>query len=77
MFLHPYIENQSNMSNILIGLVIAMFIGTAVFVGYHYNENYDYDYAGGHSIPVDLHIQETAPELLQVIEKQEGFQLII
>ena len=77
MFLHAYIGNQSNMANILIGLVIAMFIGTAVYVGYVYSENYEDDYAGGHSIPIDLHIQETTPELLQIIEKQEGFQSII
>ena len=77
MFLHAYIEIQSNMANILIGLVIAMFIGTAVYVGYVYSENYEDDYGDGHSIPIDLHIQETTPELLQVIEKQEGFQSII
>ena len=44
MFLHAYIGNQSNMANILIGLVIAMFIGTAVYVGYVYSENYEDDY---------------------------------
>jgi len=77
MFLHAYIGNQSNMANILIGLVIAMFIGTAVYVGYVYSENYEDDYGNGHSIPIDLRIQETTPELLQVIEKQEGFQSII
>ena len=76
MFLHAYIENQSNMANILIGLVIVMFLSTAVYVGYHASQNYSDD-AYGHSIPVDLHIQETTPELLQVIEKQEGFQSII
>ena len=56
MFLHAYIGNQSNMANILIGLVIAMFIGTAVYVGYVYSENYEDDYGYGHSIPIDLHI---------------------
>ena len=53
MFLHAYIGNQSNMANILIGLVIAMFIGTAVYVGYVYSENYEDDYGYGHSIPID------------------------
>ena len=77
MFLHAYIENQSNMANILIGLVIAMVIGTAVYVGYVYSENYEDDYGYGHSMPIDLHIVEITPELLQIIEKQEGFQSII
>ena len=77
MFLHPYSRIQSNMANILIGLVILMFIGTAVYVGYNYSQSYSYDDAGGHSIPIDLHIVETTPQLLQIIEKQEGFQSII
>ncbi|WP_067960756.1 hypothetical protein [Nitrosopumilus sp. Nsub] len=64
------------MANILIALVIAMFVGTAVFVGYNYSQSYSDD-AGGHSIPIDLHIVETTPELLQIIEKQDGFQTII
>ncbi len=54
-----------------------MFVGTAVYVGYNYSQSYSYDDAGGHSIPIDLHIVETTPELLQIIEKQEGFQSII
>ena len=33
--------------------------------------------AGGHSIPIDLSIIETTPELLQIIEKQNGFKSII
>jgi len=65
------------MANILIALVIAMFIGTAVFVGYNYSQSYSSDDAGGHSIPIDLHIVETTPELLQIIEQQDGFQTII
>jgi len=65
------------MGNILIGLVIVMFLSTAVYVGYHASQNYSYDDAGGHSIPTDLHILETTPKLLQIIEKQEGFQSII
>jgi hypothetical protein len=53
-----------------------MFVSTAVYVGYHASQNYSED-AGGHNIPIDLHIVETTPELLQIIEKQEGFQSII
>ena len=64
------------MANILIALVIVMFIGTAVYVGYHASQNTSDD-GYGHSITIDLEIMETAPELLQIIEKQEGFQLII
>ena len=64
------------MANILIALVIVMFVSTAVYVGYHASQNYSED-AGGHNIPIVLHIVETTPELLQIIEKQEGFQSII
>ena len=53
-----------------------MFIGTAVYVGYHASQNTSDD-GYGHSIPVDLEILETTPELLQIIEKQQGFQSII
>ena len=64
------------MANILIGLVIVMFLSTAVYVGYHASQNYSDD-AYGHSISIDLEILETAPELLRIIEKQEGFKSII
>ncbi len=53
-----------------------MFITTAVYVGYHASQNTSDD-GYGHSIPVDLEILETTPELLQIIEKQQGFQSII
>ena len=64
------------MANILIGLVVVMFLSTAVYVGYHASQNTSDD-GYGHSITIDLEIVETAPELLQIIEKQEGFQSII
>ena len=64
------------MANILIALVIVMFISTAVYVGYHASQNTSED-IGGHSIPIDMHTVETPPELLQIIEKQDGFQTII
>ena len=64
------------MVNILIGIVIAMFIVVAAYVGYNASENYS-EGAGGHSITIDLSIMETTPELLQIIEKQNGFKSII
>ena len=53
-----------------------MFISTAVYVGYHASQNTSDD-GYGHCIPEDLEILETTPELLQIIEKQEGYQSII
>ena len=64
------------MANILIGLVVVMFLSTAVYVGYHASQNYSED-AGGHYIPIDLNILETTPDLLQIIEKHDGYQSII
>ncbi|MBT4326054.1 MAG: hypothetical protein HOD60_03990 [Candidatus Nitrosopelagicus sp.] len=64
------------MANILIGLVVVMFLSTAVYVGYHASQNYSED-AGGHHIPIDLNILETTPDLLQIIEKHDGYQSII
>ena len=64
------------MVNILIGLVIAMFLIVAAYVGYNASQNYSED-AGGHDIQIDLHILDTAPELLQIIEKQDGYKSII
>ena len=40
------------------------------------SQNYSED-AGGHDIQIDLNILETAPELLQVIEKHDGYKSII
>ena len=64
------------MANILIGLVIAMFLIVGVYVGYHASQEAS-DGVGGHAIPIDLKILDTTPELLQIVEKQEGFKLII
>ena len=64
------------MVNILIGLVIAMFLIVAAYVGYNASQNYSED-AGSHDIQIDLNIVETAPELLQIIEKQDGYKSII
>ena len=64
------------MANILIGLVIAMFLIVAAYVGYNASQNYSED-AGGNDIQIDLNILDTAPELLQIIEKQDGYKSII
>ena len=64
------------MVNILIGLVIAMFLIVAVYVGYHASQDFA-EGVDGHSIPIDLKIQETSPELLHIIEKQDGYKSII
>ena len=64
------------MANILVGLVIAMFLIVAVYVGYHAYQNFLED-AEGHSMPIDLKIVETSPELLHIIEKQDGYKSII
>ena len=64
------------MANILMGRVIAMFLIVAVYVGYNAAQNYSED-AGGHDIQIDLDILDTAPELLQIIEKQDGYKSII
>ena len=62
------------MANILIGLVIAMFLIVAVYVGYNASQEYSED-AGGHNMPTDLGILETTPELLQIIEKTKRIQI--
>ena len=64
------------MVNILIGLVFAMFLIVAVYVGYHAFQEFE-EGTGGHSIPIDLKILETSPELLHIIEKQDGYKSII
>jgi hypothetical protein len=64
------------MANILVGLVIAMFLIVAVYIGYNAYQNFLED-AEGHSIPIDLKILETSPELLHIIEKQDGYKSII
>ena len=53
-----------------------MFLIVAVYVGYHASENYS-EGAGGHSIPTDLELLQTTPELLQIIEKQGVYKSII
>ena len=64
------------MANILVGLVIAMFLIVAVYVGYNASQDFA-EGVDGHSIPIDLKIQETSPELLHIIEKQDGYKSII
>ena len=56
------------MANILVGLVIAMFLIVAVYVGYNAYQDFA-EGTEGHSMPIDLKILETSPELLHIIEK--------
>ena len=64
------------MANILVGLVIAMFLIVAVYVGYNAYQDFA-EGTEGHSIPIDLKIVETSSELLHIIEKQDGYKSII
>jgi hypothetical protein len=64
------------MANILVGLVIAMFLIVAVYIGYNAYQDFA-EGTEGHSIPIDLKILETSPELLHIIEKQDGYKSII
>ena len=64
------------MANILVGLVIAMFLIVAVYVGYNAYQDFA-EGAEGHSMPIDLKIVETSSELLHIIEKQDGYKSII
>ena len=64
------------MANILVGLVIAMFLIVAVYVGYNAYQDFA-EGTEGHSMPIDLKILETSSELLHIIEKQDGYKSII
>ncbi len=64
------------MANILVGLVIAMFLIVAVYVGYNAYQDFA-EGTEGHSMPIDLKILETSPELSHIIEKQDGYKSII
>ena len=64
------------MANILVGLVIAMFLIVAVYVGYNAYQDFA-EGIEGHSMPIDLKILETSPELSHIIEKQDGYKSII
>ena len=64
------------MANILVGLVIAMFLIVAVYVGYNAYQDFA-EGTEGHTMPIDLKILETSPELLHIIEKQDGYKTII
>ena len=64
------------MANILVGLVIAMFLIVAVYVGYNAYQDFA-EGTEGHSMPIDLKIVETSPELSHIIEKQDGYKSII
>ena len=61
--------------DILIGLVVAMFIITAAFVGYHASQ--EPVEAGGHDIDVDLEIMSQNSKSIQIIEYHNNHKNII
>ena len=64
------------MVNILIGLVIAMFLIVAVFVGYNASQSANEE-MGGHSITIEPISLETTPQVLEIIENQGTLRAII
>ncbi len=64
------------MVNILIGLVIAMFLIVAVFVGYNTSQSATEE-MGGYSITIEPISLETTPQVLEIIENQGRLQAII
>ena len=64
------------MVNILIGLVIAMFLIVAVFVGYNTSQSATEE-MGGHSITIEPISLETTPQVLEIIENQGRLPAII
>ena len=64
------------MANILVGLVIAMFLIVAVYVGYNAYQDFA-EGTEGNTMPIGLKILETSPELSHIIEKQDGYKSII
>ena len=61
--------------DILIGLVVAMFIITAAFVGYHASQ--EPVEAGGHNIDTDLEIMNQSSKSNQVTEYHNMYKNII
>ncbi|MBT3328525.1 MAG: hypothetical protein HOE93_00905 [Nitrosopumilus sp.] len=64
------------MVNILIGLVVAMFIICAAYVGYNVSQDTS-ESIEGHNINIELDILDMNTELLQIVEKQDGYKSII
>ncbi|NND85789.1 MAG: hypothetical protein HKM23_00350 [Nitrosopumilus sp.] len=61
--------------DILMGLVIAMFIITAVYVGFHASEKPVE--AGGHDISLELDILNQGPETIQILKINEFKKIVI
>ena len=56
--------------DVLIMLVIAMFIITAAYVGYHASQQQmDEKEIGGHSVPIELEILNENSESIQIFQK--------
>ena len=56
--------------NILIGLVVAMFIITGAYVGYHASQQPMED-AGGHNISMELELFSEGTHMIQVLQDHE------
>ena len=54
--------------NILIGLVIAMFVITGAYVGYHASQQ-PVDESGGHNITIELEVMNKNYEPIQTFQK--------
>ena len=61
--------------DILIGLVVAMFIITAAFVGYHASQ--EPAEVGGHDIGMGLEIMSQSSKAGQVIEHHDTYKNIV
>ena len=61
--------------DILIGLVVAMFIITAAFVGYHASQ--EPVEAGGHNIEIDLEIMSQSSKSSQVVEHHNIYKNVV
>ena len=61
--------------DILIGLVIAMFVITGAYVGYHASQQ-PIDEAGGHNITIELEVMNKNYESIQTFQKPDTPGLI-
>ena len=63
--------------DILIGLVIAMFIITAAYVGYFASQQQPVKEVEGHDIAMELEILNKSSESIQLFQKSDFSKLII
>lgn len=62
--------------DILMGLVIAMFIITAAYVGYHASQQ-SMDEVEGHNVVIELEILHENPEAIQIFQTYNPSKSII